>query len=468
MTSIIHRQVVANGHCIGCGACAHVEPGVNGMQLDAHGRYVPQWHTPPATTPLADVVCPFSNSARDEDAIGRSLYGNGTEKACQNHDRRLGFYQQVWVGHAADEGNFRMAGSSGGLTNWLLAELLRTGTVDAVIGVGELDSEPGGTLFGYQRIERAEDLHRLAKSKYYPITLDQVLGEVAASDQRHAFVGVPCFVKTMRLLCEQDAQLARRVPVCLSVVCGHLKSTAFAQSLGWQLGVAPERLSGFDFRVKIEDEPANRYGVEARSPETRQRAQVFDLQGTDWGLGYFKYKACDYCDDIAGETADVTLGDAWLPDVSGDWRGHNIVIVRDPTIETLLQQANEERRISLRHATADDFVQSQAANYRHRHDGLAYRLHRDDAIGAWRPNKRITPSITGLTPARQRALDMRCRLRDLSHNAFAQARRSGYRADFSRRMRGSVLAYHFHARTLTKHLIKQSLIMLRRFIRFRI
>ena len=32
----------------------------------------------------------------------------------------------------------------------------------------------------------------------------------------------------------------------------------------------------------------------------------------DWGMGIFKLGACDYCDDIVGETADISFGDAWL------------------------------------------------------------------------------------------------------------------------------------------------------------
>ena len=31
-----------------------------------------------------------------------------------------------------------------------------------------------------------------------------------------------------------------------------------------------------------------------------------------WEYGYFKYKACDFCDDIFAECADITVGDAWL------------------------------------------------------------------------------------------------------------------------------------------------------------
>ena len=69
-----------------------------------------------------------------------------------------------------------------------------------------------------------------------------------------------------------------------------------------------------DFRLKNEGQPANRYATQLITSDKITQRDVFDLDGTDGlGLGFFKYKACDYCDDVAGETADITLGDAWLP-----------------------------------------------------------------------------------------------------------------------------------------------------------
>lgn len=468
-SALIHRQVVANEMCIGCGACAFADPSVAGMRLDRFGRYTPWWSTPPEATSQGDAVCPFSDASPDENRLGESLFGAEGTTPAPEHDRRLGHYRRIWVGHAGEEGDFRRLGSSGGLTNWLLAELMHRGEVDAVIGVGELPREEGGMpLFGYQCIDSPGDLHRLAKSKYAPMTLETVLEEIVASEKRYAFVGVPCFVTAMRHLCREDARLAKRVRFCLAIVCGHLKSTAFAESLGWQLGIPPHELQGFDFRVKVENQPANRYAVEAVSATERRRGQVFDLYGTDWGLGLFKYKACDYCDDIAGETADATLGDAWLPGPVQDWRGTNILVVRHPLIESLLAEAAAAGRIALESQQAEAFVSSQAANYRHRHDGLSYRLYLDEQAGRWAPRKRIAPSEDALPPRRRRMMVLRSELREASHQAFLDAKQAGVYRRFPRQLRGRLLAYHYHAGSLLKHLVKQGLIGLRRFINIKV
>lgn len=468
MSQWITTRVLPNDLCIGCGACAFQDAAVSGMRLDTRGQYIPVIGSDRSATPRGDRVCPFSGQAQDESTLAEQLFASqDSATTIPSFNDRIGYYQQVMVGHADTE-NFRLAGSSGGLTNWLLHELFRRGDIDAVIGVGELVHAPGETNYGYMIINEPGELGRLAKSKYYPVTLDEVLEQAVSQDKRFAFVGVPCFVKTMRNLCRDSPKLNARIRFCIAIVCGHLKSRAFAESLGWQVGIAPEKLDNLDFRVKVPEAPANRYAIEARGDGRTVQRQVFDLYGSDWGLGFFKYKACDYCDDIAAETADIVLGDAWLPVQVQDWRGHNIVVVRDPYLAVLLSEAKQQGHIFLKTASAEDFVQSQAANYRHRHDGLALRLYDDQAAGHWTPPKRIAPCGDALPKGRKQAIRLRSQLRERSHSAFIEAKQRGRFKVFPSRMRRLVLRYHWQAGSLTKYLIKQGLIILRRFIRIKV
>src|SRR3546814_14393552 len=85
------------------------------------------------------------------------------------------------------------------------------------------------------------------------------LSSIAGDGKRYAFVGVPCFVKAISLLMRQDARLAEQIRFRDGLVCGHLKSAAFAECLSWQTGVTPEELAAVDFRVKDPDPPATRY-----------------------------------------------------------------------------------------------------------------------------------------------------------------------------------------------------------------
>src|SRR3546814_1194379 len=105
----------------------------------------------------------------------------------------------------------------------------------------------------------------------------------------------------------------------------------------------------------------------------------------------FQLGACDFCDDIFAETADVCLGDAWLPQYDSDWRGTNIVISRHADIDQLLREGARSGEILLEDINADLMAQSQGGNFRHRWDGLSVRLADDLRQGKAVQRKRIAP-----------------------------------------------------------------------------
>lgn len=477
----ISESVVKNGFCVGCGACAAVQDATYRMQFNSLGAYTPvpvrvvdprisprvypgsEAPEPGSEAPeLADAVCPFSPHSRDETWLDKQLHG-----AAPNYHPKIGHYVSIHVG-AAVQGRFRAVGSSGGMTNWLLSKLIETGEIDAAVGVGEAHDNNGGPLFEYQLATTADAVKRFAKSKYYPVQLSQVIQAVRERPGRYAIVGVPCFAKAVRNLCEQDPVLRQRITYVFAIVCGHMKTSGFAESLGWQVGVTPGQLRHIDFRVKVPGASANRYAIAARGAAGTGLAgssQVFDMQGTDWGLGYFKMKACDYCDDIAGETADITLGDAWLSPEIKDWRGNNIMVVRHPRLAALLKQANADGDIAIRDVDASDFIHSQAANYRHRHDGLAYRLWLQDQQNNWRPRKRIQADGASLPPKRQQLMKLRAALAEKSQTAFLAAKKAGSLRGFNLEMAPLILRYQLKNSSLIKYCVKEILIFLRRFRR---
>src|SRR5206468_11182672 len=99
---------------------------------------------------------------------------------------------------------FRPNGSSGGLTSWVAAELLRTGAVDGIAHVAPTDPAAGG-LFAYRISRSLDELSAGAKSRYYPVELSQVLREIRERPGRYAIVGIPCFIKAINLLRRVDA-----------------------------------------------------------------------------------------------------------------------------------------------------------------------------------------------------------------------------------------------------------------------
>ena len=211
----------------------------------------------------------------------------------------------------------------------------------------------------------------------------------------------------------------------VAIFCGHLKSTAFSKLLAMQCGTAPEDMVSLDFRTKIPNRHANSYGVTVTARGNvglLQAVRPMDsLYGGDWGLGFFKYKACDFCDDVVGETADVSVGDAWLPEYVADSRGTNVVVVRSRLIDKLLRESAEVGRLHLDEISEEKVFSSQAAGFRHRREGLAYRLKVKDDDGRWRPAKRVTADDRHISKRQRVIYRLRMAIAEKSHVEFRRA-----------------------------------------------
>lgn len=368
--------MVRRGLCVGCGSCAKE------MYWDRNGFLKPE--TTGASLPTFAHQCPFSPSTLNEDEIAAERF-----PAAKVLDARIGRFEEAYVGHVA-EPSFRGNGSSGGLTSWVAAELLRSGAVDGIAHV--LPSDPKcGRHFQYGISRSIEALSEGAKSRYYPVELTKVIREIREVPGRYAVIGVPCFIKAVHLLRRVDPLINERITHTLGLFCGHMKSAALVESFAWQLGAELGQVRSLDYRVKDERRPANWYRTRLELERgERLEKDWWHLADGDWGAGFLQNPACDWCDDVVGETADISFGDAWVEPYSSDGRGTNVVIVRTKPLALIIDRGRADGRLKLEPVGADFIVATQAAGLRHRRDGLAYRL-------SWRrgrkiPRKRVAAS----------------------------------------------------------------------------
>ena len=286
--------------------------------------------------------------------------------------------------------------------------------------VAPADPQADGRFFAYRISRTIEDLSHGAKSRYYPVELSSVLREIRETPGRYAVVGIPCFIKAIHLLRRLDPLVRERVTHTLGLFCGHMKSAAMVESFAWQLGAEIGRVRALDYRIKDEGRPANWYRAHLELDDGSHSEQDWwHLADGDWGAGFFQNRACDWCDDVVGETADVSFGDAWVEPYSSDGRGTNVMVVRTKALADMVERARSEGRLELTPVDADFVAQTQAAGLRHRRDGLAYRL-------SWRrrgiaPRKRVHPSAD-LPMRRKLVYRMRYAIARWSHRMFRLAR----------------------------------------------
>jgi hypothetical protein len=160
----------------------------------------------------------------------------------------------------------------------------------------------------------------------------------------------------------------------------------------------------------------------------------------DWGAGFFQNSACNFCDDVVAETADISFGDAWVEPYSSDGRGTNVVVVRSRVLEKLVAEAISEGRLQLEPVDQEFIVQTQAAGFRQRREGLAYRL-TWPRLGV-QPRKRVTPDAKNIKPRRKLIYRMRNWLTAWSHRMFWVARRARRPQLYIRWAKLALTTYH--------------------------
>jgi coenzyme F420-reducing hydrogenase beta subunit len=379
-------ETVNHDLCIGCGVCAAVCPdSILEMRFNQFGEYNPI-ETADCTKEcgLCQKVCPFSDGIPNEDEIGRLLFG---EIPGIQHRPETGYFLDTFVGHSRIDGH-REHGSSGGLATWLLQTLLEEGTVDAVVCVtSNPDPEK---LFRFAVFTTAAEVRAASGSAYYPIELSEVLRFIIDHPGRYAVIGLPCFVKAIRLAQLRNRNLRERIIVVIGLVCGQLKSRGFTAYLAALAGLesAPEKIY---FRGKDPTQPAGNFYFSFWDRDGEE-CRLYWSEGASeaWGNRWFTPIACNYCDDIFAECADVTFMDAWLPEYSNDPSGTSMVIVRSQLTAQLIDKGICQGTIDVRKISESEVVRSQSGVVAVKRNRLQYRLYRAKRREDPVPPKRVT------------------------------------------------------------------------------
>ncbi|MCG7489692.1 Coenzyme F420 hydrogenase/dehydrogenase, beta subunit C-terminal domain [Vibrio sp. Of14-4] len=371
-------------------------------------------------SPLVRKVSPYLNSKLSVCDVARTLFSRYENI---KNDVRIGYYQSLFVGYVK-EGEYRVNASSGGMGTWIFKELFEKGLIDGVIHVKENPDKKSSTLFKYGISKTIEEIKSGAKTKYYPVELSEVLDLVKNCKGKYAIVGIPSFIESIRLLALNDTIIKDRIIFTVGLICGHQKSSKFADYMAWQVGIKPGDLKNIDFRHKLDDARADSYAIKMTGIIDGKTKTIIksknSLSGQNWGLGYFKPLASDFTDDVFNETADIVVGDAWLPEYQNDSNGNNIVIIRNPIINDIVTEAISEGRLIMNDVDSDTIFKSQAAHFRHTFDELSYRKYKKDNNNLWYPINRVNAE-NEISFFRGKVQDIRMEISSKSHEYFKMA-----------------------------------------------
>ncbi|GAA4231988.1 Coenzyme F420 hydrogenase/dehydrogenase, beta subunit C-terminal domain [Postechiella marina] len=356
-------DIVNNDLCVGCGICVS-ESKSSKMIWNQYGFLVPKLDD--SFNETAIKVCPFNtspeDSVRDEDHLANIFL-----KDAKNIDDKIGKFENTYVGYSKAN---REKSSSGGLATYIFEQLLRRKIVNHIFVVKQVN----GT-YAYQWFNEAEHILKVSKTRYIPVTLENLFKEIDQKDGKVAVSGVACFTKAIRLKQHYKPEYKEKIPFIVGIICGGLKSSFFSDYLAQKSGIEGS-YSKQEYRIKDPASNAVDYSFGAFNQENKFYQMKMKTVGDMWGTGLFKANACDFCDDVTTELADISLGDAWLDPYTKDGKGTSVIVSRTQFADQIIKEGILKKELSVTTLSLDSFKASQAGSFKHRQLGESFRLNK--------------------------------------------------------------------------------------------
>jgi len=324
--------------CSGCGLCAAVCPRQKlNMGFNPSGELVPGAVGGSCSDEcgLCVTVCPFNPSLKATLQISEQLFQQ-TDGILWDED--AGYWLGCYSGYSEKH---RLTSASGGVLTHILQELLHLQEVDRVITVAAVKNRD--RLFDFTICTSAKQVAECSGSVYYPVEASKVIQHVLSNPGvRYAIVALPCLAKALRHAMESNPKLRVRIKFILGLVCGQQKSRGFVEYLCARTGGDLKSLEAARFRVKLQRTSASDLVMETTCHDERDRKRIRQMRFSEgihtiWDRRFFSLPSCDFCDDTFVELADAAFMDAWLPDFIPEWRGHSLVLVRNPRLQQILK-----------------------------------------------------------------------------------------------------------------------------------
>lgn len=394
MPSIISR-LQKNRLCCGCGICVAICPkNALAIEWNSFGEYEPIQIHECNDCGLCQKVCPFENNNPNEDTLGKNLFASTSNI---NYTRETGYYLTSYVGHVASEER-RWKSASGGLATWFLEKLLQENIVDAVLCVrkstvpaSQREPQDNPPLYEFFVARTAEEIRSSAGSAYYPTELSGVIHHVLDTPGRYAVIGLPCVIKSIRLAQQKNKYLLERIVVIAGLTCGHMMNTGFTKYIAHMAGL-DGKIASVSYRCKSMERPALLYSYSYVGENGDNVSILWDKISKVWNDNKYIIPACNFCDDIFAELADITFMDAWLPEYSCNPRGTSLSIIRS---ELAAQMFTEDSNIVVSDIPIEKVIRSQCGVIWNKRDMLSYRLARAKVKHEVVPVKRVKPAVLG-------------------------------------------------------------------------
>ncbi len=333
--------MVENGLCHSCGACSGTCPeGAIRFEETISGFLFPIVDPEKCTScGLCLAVCPG-------ESFGDALVDKLPE------DPFTGRSIRSYVGRSLDERVYSNS-QSGGVASELLIHALRSKDISGAIVV---TMNPGVHPRPEAYIASSEEeIMAAQKSKYCPVPLLDILGQLEHFPGAVAIVGLSCHIHGIIKALDLFPGLTEKVKYRIGLICNHSLSCVSIDYLVMKAGFEDSEEKNLIFR----DKSCRGYPGDIWVSSTDGRSVILRDRNRKRIKPYLTPPRCHLCFDKMNVLSDVTLGDPHGIISADRKNGESVCIARSRAGLALVESAIGSGRVTLREIPYSDIVRGQ-------------------------------------------------------------------------------------------------------------
>ncbi len=332
--------------CTGCSACTEAcafpdEDGINPIQifLNKDGLNVPRINSEICTEcMMCYKACPTEDK----------IFNNHT--TFKSYTEKIG---SCYFGYSLNN-EHRYEAATAGIATEIAAYLLKTNQIDGV--VSSYQSEDNKTVT--EIFTDSNEVKKTRGSIYRQVSMLNGLAEKIEKNKykKLLLIGLPCHVAGLKTLQKANKYLRKNVEfITIALFCKQTKTEEFSDMQRIILNAKSKQK--IDYRGK---------GWPGFTSVEGGRSLPFtDIKiGLSWGSFSFAPAYCFSCSDPIGVEADISVGDAWLPQyLQVDKKGSSLFVANTKLGDSIIKEIARNSIIYIKDETKENIIKSQNKKY---------------------------------------------------------------------------------------------------------
>jgi len=282
----------------------------------------------------------------------------------------IGNFLGCYLGHS-NVRQIRYNSTSGGIVTQLLVYLLENDLIDGALVTRMNNNNPLKPEPFIARTKR--EIIKSATSKYCPVPVNIGLKQLLIDEGKFAVVGLPCHIHGIRKAEKIFNDLKNKIYLHIGLFCSHMVNLNGTKFILKKNRINISKIKSLYYRgrgwpgsmtINMKD------GSKKIIPYVKKWNSYWPV----FSSYFFTPMRCMMCSDITAEMADISVGDAWLPELKNDKIGKSIIVTRNKISDNLLNKMLDEGILYIKEIHQNDIARSQDLNVKFKKVDLGNRL----------------------------------------------------------------------------------------------